>query len=117
MTQSSSIFFLTAAMMAMTGCAPHPGSGTWITAGESEGGFSKLIVQFDGKAEFFAPGREEEVLRCFWAGGSAKSILLDCNPAEDADARLRYSLAVTGADQAELLQSGKIVARFHRSTE
>lgn len=101
----------------MIGCAPHPGSGTWITAGESEGGFSRLIVQFDGRAEFFAPGKEEEVLRCFWAGESEKSIRLDCSSAEDADAGMRYSLVVTGADQAELLQSGKIVARFHRGGE
>ena len=98
----------------LVGCSPHPGSGTWVATGENEMGFSRLVVQFEGRAEVFASGQEKEMLRCFWAGESAQSIRLGCASVQDADTKLSYSLALTGTDRAQLLQSGNGVAEFRR---
>jgi len=117
MKHSIRLLLAAAVVAGLSGCSPHPGAGTWTTVGEGEGGFFKLVVHFEGRAEFFAPDQEKELLRCFWAGESAESIRLDCTSAQQEDAKLHYSLAVTGADQAQLQQSGKVIAQFRRNGE
>ena len=95
-------------------CAPHPGAGHWVPEGTNPEGFTGLSVQFDGKAEFYAQGREEAVVRCFWGGESAETISMDCVVAENTEIQRRYALNIQ-ADRAELFSGAKMVGVFTRS--
>ncbi|HHH39844.1 MAG TPA: hypothetical protein ENK50_09750 [Sedimenticola sp.] len=99
--------------LVLSGCGPHPGAGDWIAEGEPVAGYQRLEVNFDGRAEFFAPGSEQAALRCFWAGDSASSIRLDCISAADDSTETRYGFRVLDKGGAgELLLDGKVLGRF-----
>ena len=117
MKHSGRVLLPAAVLAFLSGCSPHPGAGTWAAVGESKGKFSKLVVQFEARAILYLSGQEKGVLRCFWAGQSAESIGLDCNPAGNAGPKQIYSLVVKGENRAQLMESGKVVASFQRVRE
>ena len=117
MKHSGRVLLPAAVLAFLSGCSPHPGAGTWAAAGESRRDFSKLEVQFEARATLYLSGQGKGALRCFWAGKSAESIGLDCNPAGNTGPKRIFSLVVTGEDQAQLMESGKVVAKFQRVRE
>ena len=98
----------------LAGCSGHPGAGTWQFPQGAE--YRRLVVQFDGRAEFFRPGREQPAQRCFWAGDSARSIVLQCQDAERADIEREYRLKVNAAGDAELMLGQRLVAQLRRQS-
>ncbi len=96
----------------LAACGGHPGAGTWQYTNGGE--YQRLVVQFDGKAEFFRPGQEEPAQRCFWAGDSARSIVLQCVDAANPDLERKYRLKVTADDGGELMQGERLVALLKR---
>jgi len=98
----------------LVGCGPHPGAGTWLPLAESESEYTRLEVNFDGKAEFFLTGKEAAELRCFWGGDSARSISMKCSAASNPDVDIHYVLKITDSDRAELLQAGQSVMLMKR---
>ena len=117
MKYSGRILLAAALLAFLSGCTPHPGAGTWVATGENKGGVSRLVAHFEARAEVSLSGQEKGTLRCFWAGRSADSIGLDCNPAGNTGPKRIYSLVVTGEDQARLMQSGQVVAELQRARE
>ena len=110
----NSLLLVCAALLA--GCSPHPGSGTWL-AEEGARDFTRLSIQFDGRAEFFGEGVETAVERCFWSGDSAEVIQLECVVAANIELKRSYLLQVTGERQALLLRDGDPVGGFRRVEE
>ena len=101
----------------ITSCSPHPGSGEWVAAGENPRGFTRLVVQFDGKAEFYVQGREAESLRCFWQTSGERRIDLQC-AGENASVEERvFQLDIAESGQAKLKESGDVIVRFSKTAQ
>ncbi len=97
----------------LTACSPHPSSGEWESATAQPDNYSRLKVEFDGKAYLFVPEREEHLVRCFWAGESRQIINLNCILNDPSEKRFNYQLRVQG-DHSDLLEKGAVLTRFRR---
>ena len=109
--------FLIVTTLLLYGCAPHPGTGTWVPIAEVDTVYSRIAVEFNGQAELFIPGREEHLIRCFWSGESANSISMDCISADDTEIKYTILLQVADDGVGELLQNGAVVGRFSKEEE
>ena len=103
--------------LVFSACGPHPSSGEWKGTTGGDNRYSRLKVQFDGKAFLFVPGREDHQVRCFWAGESATIVNMDCMLNDPSERRFSYRLRIIDDRASELLQNGEVLARFHRSTQ
>ncbi len=95
--------------LALTGCSGHPAAGTWLIREGSASPYARLVVQFDGRAEFFRPNQEEPAERCFWAGESADTIGLQCVDAAGGDQERFYRLKVGRGGVGELTRDGRLL--------
>ncbi|MCW8944845.1 MAG: hypothetical protein OQL27_08735 [Sedimenticola sp.] len=98
----------------LMGCSAHPGSGNWGLVDPANGGVSKVIVHFEGRAELINASNGEASHHCFWGGKSGNEMQLDCTTPQDTETRLRFYLSVDGQDQATLSYDGKLVGRYKR---
>jgi hypothetical protein len=98
----------------LAGCSPHPGSGIWIAASENELGFTKIDVQYEGRAEIYNATDETAVRRCFWGGMSPKQLALDCVQAADTDIKENYRLTVKADGAAELTHKQQLIGIFRK---
>ena len=106
------LFTLPLLLLAIAGCSPHPGSGTWLPLSEGEGSFSKLMVHYNGRAELYSTEDQEIEWRCFWVGISESDISLDCAPSSNPEIEEHYRLNVVARGEAELLQNERVLGRF-----
>lgn len=106
------IFLCTSLLLA--GCSPHPGSGVWTAASENKPGFTKIDVQFEGRADIYNATDEAAVRRCFWGGMSPRQLALDCTQASDTDNQEHYRLTVVADDTAELTRDQQLIGTFDR---
>lgn len=111
--KSNTLAFCTSLLL-LAGCSPHPGSGTWIASPENESGFTKIDVQYEGRADIYNATDEESVRHCFWGGMSPKQLALDCTQASDTDNPEHYRLTVTADDTAELTRKQQLIGAFNR---
>jgi len=93
----------------LTGCSGHPAAGTWQIQEGSKSNYARLVVQFDGRAEFFRPNQEEPAERCFWAGENASTIALQCVDAANGEVERNYRLKVSKDGRGELMQGGQLL--------
>ncbi|GAB4346947.1 MAG: hypothetical protein Kow006_06060 [Gammaproteobacteria bacterium] len=105
---------LVAAALLLSACSPHPGSGEWVADPQEPDNYSRLKVEFDGKAFLFVPGREEHLVRCFWAGADKQTINMDCMVNDPSERRIAYQLRVVSDTRSELREAGIVLARFRR---
>ncbi len=98
----------------LAGCSPHPGSGIWTATSENEPGFTKIDVQYEGRADIYNATDEAAVRHCFWGGMSPKQLALDCTRASDTDNPEHYRLTVTQDDSAELTRKQQLIGTFSR---
>ena len=101
--------------LVLIACSPHPGSGEWLARAEGNYRFSRLKVEFDGKAYLFVPNKEDHQLRCFWAGESASLISMDCILNDPSERRSVYQFRVVDQRSGELMTNGNVVGRFQRN--
>jgi len=101
------------AVLLLSGCAPHPAAGVWEPE-ETDAPFTRIDVQFNGRADLFEPGKEKETLHCFWAAHSEDSVKMNCVPAENTDLKIPYRLVVRGS-KAVLEKQGQVVAHLRRA--
>ncbi len=99
-------------LLLLSGCAPHPAAGVWEPV-EAAAPFTRIDVQFNGRADFFEPGNEKETLHCFWAAHSKDEAWMNCVPAEHTEHKIPYRLATRGSE-AVLEREGKVVMRLRR---
>lgn len=100
----------------LTGCSPHPATGKWMPESGDASGYTRIHVQYDGKTDFYRAGQEEATLRCFWAGESPEIIGLQCTVAANTAIEKHYQLKVANWEGAELLEAGRVIGRFRRSS-
>lgn len=105
---------LLSAFLLITGCSPHPGSGIWIAEAENEPGFTKIDVQYEGRADIYNATDEAAVRRCFWGGMSPRQLALDCVQAADTEIKENYRLTVAEDGTAELTRKQQLIGVFNK---
>ena len=98
----------------LSGCSPHPGSGSWLASENNSDDFVQLQVHFDGKAELHYADDKQGELHCFWQAFNQETLDMICTKAGDEDARLRFQLQVEGESHGKLHREGELVGRFDR---
>ena len=114
-TKSISILSFTTLFLSLfilTGCAPHPATGTWISSAENEASFNKVIVHFEAKLEIYSKNSDKPVLYCGWSAASTPNINIACMRSENQKIMDIYQFNVTGENTAELMQKEKVIASF-----
>lgn len=88
--------------LGLQGCSPHPGAGHWQAVENSDSKFSKISVEFEGRAELLPADTTAETQRCFWAGKTADSIQLQCTQGDDTGVEFLYLFTVDSSDDEPL---------------
>ena len=104
-------------LLSLSACSPHPASGNWTATGENTAHFSKMLVHFESRLEIFTKGAENPTHYCGWSATSSQNIGIECLRSEDQETKDIYQLNVEGEDKAELIQDGKVIARFIQLAE
>lgn len=99
-----------ATALLLSACSPHPGTGVWQANGQNEQGIDKLIVSFNGRAEFSTTVPQAARWHCFWAGIDKQQIELNCTPSTNPDDKQIFVLTAMQAGQAQLMQQNKTLA-------
>lgn len=101
----------------LTACSRHHGTGVWKTDVENSLGISRLVVGFDGRAEFASTKPEKTNWHCFWRGSKEKELLLECTPSTNPDNKQSYILNINDQGLAELRNDSSLLATFTRTDE
>ena len=72
-----SLFLLSIAML-LSACSPHPAAGVWKTAEDNNYGITKLVLSFEGRADFVTGKLNNATWHCFWANTGKQEASLDC---------------------------------------
>ena len=110
-----SYYLLTiSSLFLLTSCSPHPGTGVWKTEGENELGLSKIIVAFEGRAEFKSSKPVEANWHCFWGKADDQALNLDCTPSTNIDQARKFVIVSQDKTNAEFRENGKLIAKLKR---
>ncbi|OMH39054.1 hypothetical protein [Motiliproteus sp. MSK22-1] len=101
------------ALLLISGCSGHPGTGIWEAKSTNPSGYWMLKVQYDGTATVLAKNQEEPLLGCFWQATAADIMKMQCATANDPENPDTYQLSIT-TDQATFSKEGKQLALFQR---
>lgn len=96
----------------LAACTGHPGAGKWQLSPSSDFQYHRLVVNFDGKAEFYKANDDLAWLHCFWTAHAADTIGLECASTNQEAPNEIFKLKVTTNQAAQLLIDDKIVASF-----
>ncbi len=105
--------------LGLQGCSPHPGAGHWQPVENSDSKFSKISVEFEGRAELLPADKAAETQRCFWAGKTADVIRLQCTQGDDSGLEFLYLLTVDSSGDepvATLTQGDKQMGVYRRKS-
>ncbi len=106
--------------LGLQGCSPHPSAGHWQAVENSDSKFSKISVEFEGRAELLPIDTAAETQRCFWAGKTAEAIRLQCTQGDDTGVEFLYLLSVDSSGDepvASLTQGDKQLGVYRRKSQ
>ncbi len=103
-----------ALVLALTACAPHPGAGNWQADAENAMKISRINVVFEGTADFYTPGREDSIRRCFWAAIEERSLQFQCVHSDNTDIKETYQFFVSPTGKAKLKQNEQLIGVFNK---
>ena len=115
--KQSRFLLLVSTILLLSACSPHSGTGVWITDAENQLGINKLVVGFEGRAEFVSTKPEKTDWHCFWRGSKEKELILDCKPSTNPDHEQSYVLSINDQGLAEFRNDSSLLAIFTRSDE
>ncbi len=116
MLKKSILFCLALSLTFLTGCSGHPGAGKWASADESLNAFSRINIDFDGKAAIYPTDTTVATQNCYWQASSAEKVDIQCGNAKQEDGSTFYTFEVSSdnPDLATLTFEEQIVGRFKR---
>lgn len=82
--------------------------------GDNIYGIEKLVVSFDGKAQFTTHKRDNAVWHCFWTTISKIEIELMCKPSTNPVKKERYTLTINKQGIAQLIHNKQQITEFTR---
>ena len=86
----------------LSACSPHPATGVWKATGDNALGIDRLVVGFEGRAEFITTKINNALWHCFWAAPGKKRLSLSCTPSTNPDQKRVFVLSVNKQGLAEL---------------
>ncbi len=101
----------------LSACSPHPVSGVWATTDDNEYGISRIIVSFNGRAEFVTTKLNNATWHCFWGATDKNQANLDCTPSTDPDQPEIFHVAVNEQGLLELRHQSKLVSTMKLKNE
>ena len=102
----------------LSACSPHPATGVWKSTGDNQYGIDRLVVGFEGRAEFITKKLNNAVWHCFWSASDKKEQLnLDCSASIDPKLKKKFELSVNDQSFSELKENGEVLAIFARLDE
>ncbi len=109
--------FLLAAVLFLTACSPHSGAGVWKATEDNDYGISRLVVNFEGWADFTTSKLDNAAWHCFWAATDKKEASLNCTSSLNLEQEEVFILTVNDQGLAELRHKSKLVGVFVRQDE
>ena len=109
--------FLVFLVLFLSACSPHPVSGVWKATEANALGIDRLVVGFEGRAEFTTSDQGSVTWHCFWGISDKKTLALDCTPSSNPDNKKSFTLSVNDNDKAELRDESTLLATFNRLDE
>jgi len=101
-------------LLFISACSPHPSAGTWQTETDNSLKLSKIVVVFEGTADFFSKQSETAIRRCFWSAATENQIQLQCVHADNTDITETYQLTVAENGQAQLTRDEKLISLLNK---
>ena len=99
--------FILFIVILITGCNGHPAAGEWSSNTKSE--FTKIIINFDGKAEIYEKSQKVAKYHCFWAAYDENGINLDCGTKSEKQKEFTFEMT---SSSAELKVGQTLVSTF-----
>ena len=101
----------------LSACSPHPATGVWKATTDNKLGINRLVVGFEGRAEFKTSKLDNANWHCFWAAPDKKQLEFDCTPSTNPDEKRTFVLSVNDKGLAEMKEEGALLATFTRVDE
>jgi len=111
------LFSIAVCALFLSACSPHPSTGVWQATADNELGFSKLIVAFEGKAEFSSTKPVAAKWHCFWGKDTDQSLSLDCTPSTNTDQARKFLIVAQDKMNAEFREGDKLITTLKRLNE
>ena len=110
-------FFVISLSLFLSACSPHLAAGVWKATADNKLGIDRLVVGFEGRAEFKTRKLDNANWHCFWAAPNKKQLNFDCTPSTNPDQRRSFVLNVNDKGLAEMIGEGSLLATFTRVDE
>ena len=111
-----SLFLLSIAML-LSACSPHPAAGVWKTAEDNNYGITKLVLSFEGRADFVTGKLNNATWHCFWANTGKQEASLDCTSSLNPEQEEAFFLTINDQGLAQLRHQSQLVGSFTRQDE
>ncbi len=103
--------------LALFACSPHSGAGVWKATGDNDFGINKLVIAFDGWAEFETTRQDNATWHCFWARSSKQKTDMECSSSINPEQKEKFILTVNNEGVAELQHKSQLIGSFTRLDE
>jgi len=111
-----SLFLLGIALL-LSACSPHPAAGVWKTTEDNSYGITKLVLSFEGRADFVTTRLDNATWHCFWAVTAKQEASLDCTSSLNPDQEESFLLTINDQGLAELRHKSQLIGSFTRQDE
>jgi len=116
MTFYYSLFFLSITLL-LSACSPHPAAGVWKASEDNAYGISKLVLSFEGRADFVTRKLDNATWHCFWAVTGKQEANIDCTSSLNPEQEEAFLLRINDQGLAELRHKAQLVGIFTRQDE
>ena len=101
----------------LSACTPHSASGVWKTTEDNDYGITKIVVGFEGRANFTTPKLDNATWHCFWSRINKQETELNCTPSTNPDQEERFTLTNTKQGISELRHKEKLITTLTLQNE
>jgi len=91
--------FILFTLILITGCSGHPAAGEWVSNTQTD--ITKIIINFDGKAEIYEKSQKLAKYHCFWAAYDKSGINLNCGTKSETEETFTFEITSTSAKLKE----------------
>lgn len=111
-----SLFFPGIALL-LSACSPHPAAGVWKSTEDNDYGITKLVLSFEGRADFVTGKLNNATWHCFWANTGKQEASLDCTSSLNPEQEEAFFLTINDQGLAQLRHQSRLVGSFTRQDE
>ncbi len=110
----SGFLLATTITLLLYACSPHSGAGVWQATTDNEYGISRLVVAFEGWAEFEATKQGNASWHCFWGRSGKLETTMECTSSNNSKQKQQFTLTINDQGLAELRHNSQLIGLFTR---